>query len=441
MGKCVIGSRSEIDFATSLTGSYVGDLPPTNLTTQHLSQVWRAIASGDPTALATLPASVVMDCFALINTNLGYSDTWMVDVSADAFATYAYGTGPLPGAGGQRVFTDRFDGTFNWLTISGAGDQSLSTTSSFRLGPNILVSGNNNSPDDWFGAGPTLIEFDPNALYSIHFFVRRTAGAGLFRGGWIGYAADGTTQVDVNGGTTPSLGHWHAAVDVAPQLSTFQEYSGYTKGWGASVGTGTVGTYASPGQMHPNVRYIRPYIRTNSTGTGVMQLNGAFAIKWVANPEGQLVPQAVYPLPAGKSATGSYVRLTARSPRLDYVDIGRFFAGQLWRPERNISYDWSRITTDTSPKRRSIGGQVYSRRRPKYEGWRFDLSFMSAADMRQALALDRLAGTTEDVLFVLDPDAADPGLDAVWGQIAQPSEIVNPHLRLYSKSYEVEQRL
>lgn len=443
MSNPAIGYRNEIDFATSLTGStYVGDLAPSNLADPHVAKVWRALAAGDPTATAPLASSVSMDAFALINTTLGYGDTWFVDVSADAFATYAYGTGPLPGVGGARVFTDRFDGTFNWLTISGAANQSLSTTSaSPRLGPNILISGNNVAPDAWYGAGPNLIEFDSTALYSIHFFVRRTAGAGAFRGGWIGYAANGTTQVDVNGGTTPSLGHWHAAFDVAPPLSTFQEYYGFTKGWGATAGTGVAGTYASPGQMHPSVRYIRPYIRTNGDDTGIMQLNGAFAIKWAASPDGYLVPQAVYPMPAGKSASGSSVRLTMRSPRLEYVEAGRLVACKTWRPTYSASFGWSRKTLDPSLKRRTIGGQVYTRRRPKFEAWRLDFEWLTNADMLKARALDRLAGTTEDVLVILDPDSDDLSRDSVWGQPAELADHSNESFDVWRKQLVIEQRL
>jgi hypothetical protein len=116
-----------------------------------------------------------------------------------------------------------------------------------------------------------LIAFDPTVMYRLRVRARRTAGSGTFFAGWIGIAADGTTMVNTAGANLDTSQHMHC-VSAANPGTTYTEYTGYTKGYGGGAGSSGAGTIASPGTMHPNVRYIRPFVIANV---------GAFNTTWV----------------------------------------------------------------------------------------------------------------------------------------------------------------
>lgn len=141
-------------------------------------------------------------------------------------------------------------------------------------GGNALSIGNNSGNDQSWLVSRRLIPFDSGKTYRMRVRVLRNSGAGVVYFGFAGVAADGVTLVNVNGADSNASQHYHTANGLLPS-TTWTEYVGYTRGFGATVGTGVVGTVSAPGQMHPNVRYLRPLIIVNyasQTGQSVVDM-------------------------------------------------------------------------------------------------------------------------------------------------------------------------
>ena len=125
------------------------------------------------------------------------------------------------------------------------------------------VFGNENGDDSWWGDfGPdSTITFDPSKRYRIIYEDVQASGAGdLIYGGWMGYAANGTTRVNYAGSNSYSSQHYHAIRGSNPLTKT--TYTGYTLGQ-STPGNNNLGTLANPRPMHSNVAFIRPFLLVN----------------------------------------------------------------------------------------------------------------------------------------------------------------------------------
>lgn len=184
-------------------------------------------------------------------------------ISTTELAAGAVTAGKIAVSDQSRLFSDSFDYTniaADWVVNSGTGELSIVTDVNAIRGGKALQAGNNSGNDTVNMRSRRLIPFDPNKMYRLTARAVRIAGSGLLYVGWQGFAADGTTLVDANGGTTLGvLQYWHCVFNAVPGSGgAYVEYEGYTKGYGASTGTNNVGTRTSPGKMHPNVRFIAP---------------------------------------------------------------------------------------------------------------------------------------------------------------------------------------
>jgi len=167
----------------------------------------------------------------------------------------------------RDIFSETWDGSdplSRWQSYDGAGEQVIVSVTD-GVGGKALQVGNNAGNDMRWLVHRDLIPFDPNKLYRLRVRVRRTAGTGTFYLGWAGVAADGVTLVNSTGGNSYSGQHYHAVVGSSPGTA-WTEYTGYTKGHGASAGTSGNGLLASPSKMHPNVRYLRLLVLVNYNG-------------------------------------------------------------------------------------------------------------------------------------------------------------------------------
>jgi hypothetical protein len=126
----------------------------------------------------------------------------------------------------------------------------------------------------------TNTPFDPDALYKVTARIRTTvaptSGTPTVYIGLTGIVADGTTRVNTTGANSTSSQHYVAAAGLNVAVgTTWTTVTGYVKGT-AATGTGTVAADPkAPGQMHANVRYIRPFLRLlfGSTGGGTQQVD------------------------------------------------------------------------------------------------------------------------------------------------------------------------
>jgi hypothetical protein len=140
--------------------------------------------------------------------------------------------------------------------------------------------------------------------------------------------------------------------------------------------------------------------------------------------------------------TGRYLRVDLADSSLAYIDIGRCYAGPLFRPGRNMSYGAGIGYLDFGTKQRGRGGQLFSKAagRARYVTATFN-NLTQIEAMTQALELDRLIGNTGDVLFVMDPESTYLAQTWLWGVVADMTLISVPQFSLYSKAYRIEERI
>jgi hypothetical protein len=159
-------------------------------------------------------------------------------------------------------------------------------------------------------------------------------------------------------------------------------------------------------------------------------------------------PQVYHVLSSTISARYASLTLTCSTPTVtpsgttNYLQIGRIFAGAKWTPAVNLQYGWTLGYVDPSRKTKSRGGQTYSDLMNKFRAIGFILDFATEADMyAAALEIDRLVGTTGDVLVMRDHQGVYRSQQAVYGMLAELSPIINTNFNIFQKRYVVEERL
>ena len=224
------------------------------------------------------------------------------------------------------VFTETWDDAnalSQWEVYSTPSELVISSGIG-SAGGNALTIGNNSGNDQSWIISNRLIPFDGGKTYRMRVRTLRNSGTGVVYFGFVGVAADGVTLVNVSGANSYSSQHYHTANGLSPS-TLWTEYVGYTKGFGATVGTAIVGTVDAPGQMHPNVRYLRPMILANynaQTGQTVVDMVTVEAISaaWYSLDG---MPVRFNDAP---STTGLYLTST----HLGYYDASGTPAWKMW---------------------------------------------------------------------------------------------------------------
>lgn len=124
-----------------------------------------------------------------------------------------------------------------------------------------------------------------------------------------------------------------------------------------------------------------------------------------------------------------------------YLDIGRVMFARGWRPEVNYAYGASTSYFDNSPVVTTLSGAAYFDERPRGRTIRFTLDAMTTTEAyNYALDLQRVAGTTGEVLIV--PDSDEVGLiplRAFAGRLANLQGIANTHLTRFGSAFELKE--
>lgn len=277
-------------------------------------------------------ASIALYDGAVQKVNIGSSGTdfWMGTSSADKRLSWNGTSLSIQNhdlqTSSDAVFFESFESadalTF-WTNYTGSGEISI-VSGAGSAGGKALQIGNNSGNDMAWLIGTKLIPFDSGKTYRMRVRAKRSSGSGLVYFGFAGVAADGTTLVNVDGVNTYSSQHYHAAAGGNP-ATTWTEYTGYTKGFGATVGTAAVGTASTPGKMHPNVRYLRPLILVNYDSVA-----GQTSIDMVSVEAISAAWHNIDSLPArfgeAPSTTGLYLTAT----HLGYYDASGTPAWKCW---------------------------------------------------------------------------------------------------------------
>jgi hypothetical protein len=116
-------------------------------------------------------------------------------------------------------------------------------------------------------------------------------------------------------------------------------------------------------------------------------------------------PTLIHILPAETAARYWRLEITDTTNADGYVEAGRLFLGQAWQPTYNFTYGAGIAYADDSIVEQALGGSEYFDARPvrRIISLRFD-ALTDAEAMQMMLDMQRLRGTTGEILFCWDPD-------------------------------------
>lgn len=141
--------------------------------------------------------------------------------------------------------------------------------------------------------------------------------------------------------------------------------------------------------------------------------------------------------------------LTAIAVRIDLfeADAAALLAGRLIFGKRdkftiNFGYGWQYGYSDLSRTRKSAGGQTFIDREERYRVLTVDFEAMPETDRYGFVdAIDRICGTSQDILFIIDQATDQPDRDSIWGLVENNSPPSQPSLAHFRKSYSISERL
>lgn len=142
--------------------------------------------------------------------------------------------------------------------------------------------------------------------------------------------------------------------------------------------------------------------------------------------------------------TARYGRIVITDTSLAFMDVGRlagYGGAGFWQPTFGHSLGRPASWADRSIKRKSLGGQILTRKVPRGRVIEFALEENSVDEMfDQAFELDREAGITGDVLIMLEESGRRQEL-TVWGPIVRVTPLRRNRLLTEAKLYTIEERL
>lgn len=154
----------------------------------------------------------------------------------------------------------------------------------------------------------------------------------------------------------------------------------------------------------------------------------------------QRYSQSIFLLPAAIPAR--YVLFDLYHSTMGYVEAGRGVIGAKSLLSRNPSYNWGRGYVDLSIRTRMRGGQLRITEEPEYRTLSATFENLNEADYEDIVeAIDRENGTHKDVLFISDVESDNLARNSLWGLMADIGQVIEPYFQLYTKTYNIEERL
>jgi hypothetical protein len=138
--------------------------------------------------------------------------------------------------------------------------------------------------------------------------------------------------------------------------------------------------------------------------------------------------------------TYRYWHIEIIDTEIEFLDVGRLYISKAFQPATNMDYGVQDGFTDPSQTVRTKSGKVIGNERPKYRWTEFKLSFGSKSEMYDhAFEIDRLRGSTRDVLFINDPSDKDMLQKRSLYGLVRLSPIVNEYFKCFEKTYRIEE--
>lgn len=188
---------------------------------------------------------------------------------------------------------------------------------------------------------------------------------------------------------------------------------------------------------------------TNLTSTATLRVRmGTDGVSW-AFDTGIIDPQAkpelnglaAYLFP-GAGETYRYLRCDIADASLSYIDIGHAIAGPVFEPAINFEWDWLSSVTDLSATQGGDGGQLYVRRRPKLRGMALSFKALSKAEiMGDVRRMQRIAGTSKNVLVVAEPGDAYEAENRIVGLLQEQAGVQQPFFDIWTWNFRLVERV
>jgi hypothetical protein len=141
------------------------------------------------------------------------------------------------------------------------------------------------------------------------------------------------------------------------------------------------------------------------------------------------------------TVTARYWRATFNVSN-SFIDIGRAWAGEIFRPETNIRYgyqdEWGDLSTVTAAQR---SGAEYVDEKDRQRSFSFDTQELSESEKNTLREGLRKAGIANQVLAVIKPGASDLGREGVIGRLVQTSPLIQPRFNRYSAPLRIRESL
>lgn len=136
-----------------------------------------------------------------------------------------------------------------------------------------------------------------------------------------------------------------------------------------------------------------------------------------------------------------WLRIDLVDPNASYIDVGRLYVAKAWQPETNMDYSLAEGFIDDSPTARTVGGVLAPVERKKRRWSEFTLSFATQDEIYDnAFEIERLRGSTKDVLYIHDPTATNHlQRRSIYGSMKGMQPIINHAFSLFSKSFRIEE--
>lgn len=151
----------------------------------------------------------------------------------------------------------------------------------------------------------------------------------------------------------------------------------------------------------------------------------------------------IHLLPVAQSFQYWKVEIDDTGNSAGYIQLGRLFMAQGWRPTVNYSYGADLGYQDPTPIDTSLSGAEFFDVRGKYRVFRFGLQYITSSECYDyALQLQRLAGVSGEVLLMQDSDdtALQP-VRAFVGRLRTLGGIKQTLPTAFEASFEIKELL
>jgi hypothetical protein len=140
------------------------------------------------------------------------------------------------------------------------------------------------------------------------------------------------------------------------------------------------------------------------------------------------------------SANGRYLRIDLVQGELP--EAGRWFAGPVWFPSVAFAYGWRPLWRDSSRRTESLGQTTHIDRKFRQRGFGFTLRGITEAEADdQVHEINRVAGTSRDILVCRNLSAPNLSKSTIWGLLEQVVSYPQTHPDFFEAEFELWERL